>query len=267
MEINPAMDFDRKKAYGKHLDVSAGTFVRFNPQETTTVTLVDIGGRRIIQGGTGLAAGKIDNSRADATVESLQKSGYHHTPEGTENTGDIKPFSMSRDKYAKTYGPTVGDRIRLGDTNLWVKIEKDFTMYGDECTLGDGKTLRDGIGQASGCSDVDCLDLAIVNAVIIDWTGIFKADIGIKDGKIAGIGKAGNPAVMDVDMVVGSNTDIIDASGKIVTAGGIDTHVHLICPQQADEALCSGVTTMFGGGTGPRYVAITHWTCPSWYGY
>jgi urease len=111
------------------------------------------------------------------------------------------------------------------------------------------------MGAASGCSDADCLDLAIINAVIIDWTGIFKADIGVKDGAIVGIGKAGNPATMDGvsdNMVIGSNTDIIDAGGKIVTAGGIDTHVHNICPQQAFEAISSGITTLFGGGTGPR---------------
>lgn len=254
MEINPAMDFDRRRSYGYHLDVSAGTFVRFNPQESTTVTLVEIGGQRRIQGGSGFAAGKIDSSRTDAIVETLVSAGYHHTPEEISQIANLKPLSMSRAKYANTYGPTVGDCLRLGDTNLWVKIEKDFTEYGDECTVGDGKTIRDGIGQASGSSDAECLDLAIVNAVVIDWTGIYKADIGIKDGKIVAIGKAGNPATMGISpgMIIGSNTDMIDASGQIVTAGGVDTHVHLICPQQADEAIASGVTTMIGGGTGPR---------------
>lgn len=189
-------------------------------------------------------------------MQHLQKAGYRHTPEETEEKGDVKPCSMDRLKYATTYGPTVGDSIRLGYTDLWVKIEKDYTTYGDECTLGDGKTIRDGQGQASGCSDAKCLDLAIVNAVVIDWTGIYKADIGTKDGIIVGIGKAGNPDTMDgvsATLVIGSNTDIIDAKGKIITAGGIDTHVHLVCPQQASEAIASGITTMFGGGTGPRY--------------
>jgi urease len=155
------------------------------------------------------------------------------------------------------YGPTVGDTVRLSTTDLWVKVERDFTVHGDECTFGGGKTLRDGIGQASGRSDEECLDLVITNALVIDWSGIYKADIGIKAGFIVGIGKAGNPDVMDyVDqkLIVGSTTDVMAGEGKIVTAGAIDTHCHFICPQQADEAIASGVTTMFSGGTGPRYV-------------
>ena len=153
------------------------------------------------------------------------------------------------------YGPTTGDLVRLGDTDLWVKVERDFAVYGDECTFGGGKTLRDGVGQASGRTDADCLDLVITNALVIDWSGIFKADIGIKDGFIVAIGKAGNPDVMDgvsPSMVIGSNTDVFSGEGKIVTAGGIDTHVHYTCPQQADDALAAGITTVVGGGTGPR---------------
>ncbi|KAL5590947.1 hypothetical protein FOBRF1_014504 [Fusarium oxysporum] len=254
METNPDLDFDRGKAYGYHLDLPAGEFLRFEPNEPKTVTLVQIGGSRIIQGGSGYAKGPVDPTNVQKILQQLQQAGYRHSLEGSTGQQTVKPCSISREKYASAYGPTTGDYIRLGSTDLWVKVEKDYTSYGDECTLGCGKTIRDGMGAASGCSDADCLDLAIINAVIIDWTGIFKADIGVKDGAIVGIGKAGNPATMDGvsdNMVIGSNTDIIDAGGKIVTAGGIDTHVHNICPQQAFEAISSGITTLFGGGTGP----------------
>ncbi|PCD23943.1 hypothetical protein AU210_015457 [Fusarium oxysporum f. sp. radicis-cucumerinum] len=254
METNPDLDFDRGKAYGYHLDLPAGEFLRFEPNEPKTVTLVQVGGSRIIQGGSGYTKGPVDPTNAQKILQQLQQAGYRHSLEGSTGQQTVKPCSISREKYASAYGPTTGDCIRLGSTDLWVKVEKDCTSYGDECTLGCGKTIRDGMGAASGCSDADCLDLAIINAVIIDWTGIFKGDIGVKDGAIVGIGKAGNPATMDGvsdNMVIGSNTDIIDAGGKIVTAGGIDTHVHNICPQQAFEAISSGITTLFGGGTGP----------------
>jgi len=135
-----------------------------------------------------------------------------------------------------------------------------MTSYGDECKFGGGKTLREGMGQASGRRDADSLDVVVTNALIVDWTGIYKADIGIKDGLIVGIGKAGNPDVMDgvaANMVVGSCTDVVAAEGKIVTAGGLDTHIHFICPQQANDALASGITTMIGGGTGPRLVSLS----------
>lgn len=157
--------------------------------------------------------------------------------------------------YAMMFGPTAGDKIRLADTGLFVEVEKDFTVYGDEIKFGGGKTIRDGMGQCvnSTSSDGD-LDLVITNAVIIDYTGIFKADIGIKNGQIAGIGKAGNSDIMDgvtPGMGVGASTEAIAGEGLIVTAGGIDSHIHFICPQQIDTALYSGVTTMIGGGTGP----------------
>jgi urease len=166
---------------------------------------------------------------------------------------------MERQAYITMFGPTTGDCVRLGATDLWIKVEKDMTTYGDECAFGGGKTLREGMGQAGGRSDSESLDTVITNALIVDWTGIFKADIGIKDGHIVGIGKAGNPDVMDgVDsnMVVGSNTDVIAGEHNIVTAGGFDSHIHFICPQQAQEAISSGITTMLGGGTGPRYVPL-----------
>jgi len=162
---------------------------------------------------------------------------------------------ISGEKYAMMYGPTVGDRVRLADTNLVIEVEKDYTTYGDECKFGGGKTLRDGMGQSATTAWADGdLDLVITNALIVDYTGIVKADIGIRDGRIAGIGKAGNPSVMDgvtPGMTVGASTEALAGEGLIVTAGGIDSHIHFICPQQIDCALYAGITTMIGGGTGP----------------
>ena len=158
-------------------------------------------------------------------------------------------------KYVMMYGPTTGDKIHLADTNLVIKIEKDFTHYGDEIKFGGGKTIRDGMGQSANTSSATGdLDLVITNCVILDYTGIYKADIGIRDGKIAGIGKAGNPDTMDgvtPGMTVGASTEALAGEGLIVTAGGIDSHIHFISPEQVDTALASGVTTMIGGGTGP----------------
>ncbi|MBT4724358.1 MAG: urease subunit alpha [Planctomycetaceae bacterium] len=161
---------------------------------------------------------------------------------------------MSRTGYAEIFGATVGDRVQLGDTSLILEVEKDLTVYGDECKFGGGKVLRDGMGQATGVAQEDALDLVITNALIVDYDGIYKADIGVKNGCIQGIGKAGNPDVMagvDDNMVVGVTTETIAGEGLILTAGGIDTHIHFICPQQIQEAIASGVTTMLGGGTGP----------------
>ena len=158
---------------------------------------------------------------------------------------------IGRRAYAEHYGPTTGDRIRLADTALWVQVEKDFTHYGEEVKFGGGKVIRDGMGQSQEGSAV-AVDTVITNALIIDYWGIVKADIGIKDGRIAAIGKAGNPDTQDgVTIVIGPGTEVIAGEGMIVTAGGIDAHIHFICPQQLDEALYSGVTTMLGGGTGP----------------
>ena len=164
-------------------------------------------------------------------------------------------FKISGKQYSMMYGPTTGDRIRLADTNLIARVEYDMTRYGDEIKFGGGKTIRDGMGQSVKTTSADGdLDLVLTNALIVDYTGIYKADIGIKDGKIVGIGKAGNPDIMDgitPGMTVGTSTEALAAEGMIVTAGGIDTHIHFICPQQIDCALFSGVTTMIGGGTGP----------------
>ena len=158
---------------------------------------------------------------------------------------------ISRRAYADMFGPTVGDRVRLADTALWVEVEKDFTIYGEEVKFGGGKVIRDGMGQGQMLA-AEAMDLVLTNALIIDHWGIVKADIGVKHGRITAIGKAGNPDVQPgVTVPVGPGTEVIAAEGKIVTAGGIDSHIHFICPQQVEEALTSGVTTFIGGGTGP----------------
>ena len=158
---------------------------------------------------------------------------------------------IDRAAYASLYGPTVGDRVRLGDSDLIIQVEADRTVYGDEVTFGGGKVIRDGMGQCQRQA-AEVADLVITNALILDHWGIVKADIGIKDGRIAGIGKAGNPDTQaGVDILIGPGTEIIAGEGQILTAGGIDAHIHFICPQQVEEALMSGVTTMLGGGTGP----------------
>ena len=161
-------------------------------------------------------------------------------------------LKIPRQTYADLYGPTRGDRVRLADTELIIEVERDFTAYGDEITFGGGKVIRDGMGQSSGATDA--LDLVITNALIIDHWGIVKGDIGIKAGRIVKVGKAGNPDTMagvDPELVVGPSTEVIAGEHRIVTAGGIDSHIHFIAPQQIGEALSNGITTMLGGGTGP----------------
>src|SRR5246127_3687724 len=171
------------------------------------------------------------------------------------------PCGMSRAAYAQMFGPTVGDRVRLADTDLIVEVEKDFTTYGEEVKFGGGKVIRDGMGQSQRTRANGAVDTVITNALILDHWGVVKADIGIKDGRIAAIGKAGNPDVQpNVSIVIGPGTEVIAGEGKIITAGGIDTHVHYICPQQIEEALYSGLTTMMGGGTGPA-VGTNATTC------
>ena len=164
-------------------------------------------------------------------------------------------YKISGEKYAMMYGPTTGDKVRLADTNLIIEVEKDLTTYGDEVKFGGGKTIRDGMGQSvKTCSKDGDLDLVITNCLILDYTGIYKADIGIKNGYIAGIGKAGNPNIMDgvtPGMTIGASTEALAGEGLIITAGGIDSHIHFIAPQQVNCSLYSGITTMIGGGTGP----------------
>lgn len=161
-------------------------------------------------------------------------------------------YRMNRRAYAETFGPTVGDRVRLADTELIIEVEQDYTTYGDEVKFGGGKVIRDGMGQSPITNADGAVDAVITNALILDWWGIVKADIGIKDGKIAAIGKAGNPYIQDnVNIVIGPGTEAIAGEGLILTAGGIDTHIHFICPQQIEVAIAAGITTMIGGGTGP----------------
>ena len=171
------------------------------------------------------------------------------------------PASISRTTYAAMYGPTTGDRVRLADTELFIEVEKDFTTYGEEVKFGGGKVIRDGMGQSQVTRANGAVDTVITNALIVDHTGIYKADIGLRDGLIAAIGKAGNPDTQPgVNIIIGPSTEAIAGEGKILTAGGFDAHIHFICPQQIDEALYSGVTTMLGGGTGPANATGTNAT-------
>src|SRR6188472_3831242 len=159
---------------------------------------------------------------------------------------------ISRSVYAEMFGPTTGDRVRLADTDIIIEVEKDFCSYGDEVKFGGGKVIRDGMGQSQLTNRQGAVDTVITNALILDYWGIVKADVGIKDGKIFAVGKAGNPDIQpNVNIVIGPGTEAIAGEGKILTAGGFDTHIHFICPQQVDEALMSGITSMLGGGTGP----------------
>ena len=251
IEANRYLNFDRRRAFGKRLAVPSGTAVRFEPGESKTVTLVDIAGNRIVKGGNNLVDGPATAERIEEVIQRVRDGGFGHVD--AEDLGAGEPLMIPRHKYAHMYGPTVGDRVRLGDTNLYVTPERDLTMKGEESKFGGGKTLREGMAQQAGVGAADCLDTIITNALIIDHTGIYKADIGIKDGHIVGIGHGGNPDVADVTpgMVVGVNTEAIAAEGCIVTAGALDTHIHYICPQLCTEAVASGITTLLGGGTGP----------------
>ena len=161
---------------------------------------------------------------------------------------------VSREKYASIFGPTIGDRVRLADTELFAEVEHDYTVYGEEVKFGGGKVIRDGMGQGQVTRADGAVDLVVTNALVIDYLGIYKADIGVKDGKIHSIGKAGNPDIQSgVNIIVGPATEVIAGEGKILTAGGMDAHIHFICPQQIEDALHSGLTTMLGGGTGPAH--------------
>uniref|UniRef100_A0A7S1TC74 Urease n=2 Tax=Compsopogon caeruleus TaxID=31354 RepID=A0A7S1TC74_9RHOD len=255
IECNPMLQFDRIRALGMRLNIPSGTAKRFEPGETHRVNLCEIAGHKVIRGGNGIVNGPVSEVNARIILDKLGDNGFLHLPEDSESH-EMSDRTMSRQEYANLYGPTVGDRIYLGDTGLILEVEKDFasSQYGDECQFGGGKVLREGMGQSTGYPSDQVLDLVITNALVIDHSGIFKCDIGVKDGIIVGVGKAGNPDVMagvTSNMVVGVDTEAIAGEGLIVTAGGIDTHIHFICPQQCVEALASGVTTMFGGGTGP----------------
>ncbi|KAI5118036.1 hypothetical protein M0805_009218 [Coniferiporia weirii] len=253
IETNAALAFDRGRAYGCRLDIPAGTAVRFEPGDTKTVKLVAIAGNRIISGGNALASGVVDLQRTDEIIAALVQKGFGHVPEPGALEVSLDT-AMSREAYASMFGPTVGDKVRLGDTALWIEVEKDLTVYGDEVKFGGGKSIREGMGQATNRHASETVDLVITNCLIVDWSGIYKADIGVKDGRIQGIGKAGNPDIMDgvsPDLVIGACTEVIAGEKLVVTASAIDAHVHYICPQQVREALAAGTTTVIGGGTGP----------------
>jgi len=231
-ETNPGLEFDRAAALGRRLDIPAGTAVRFEPGQTREVTLVPYAGTRTVYGFNQKVMGEL--------------------PAVVPGKGNVPPRTMARAAYAGMFGPTVGDRLRLADTELFLEVEKDFTTYGEEVKFGGGKVIRDGMGQSQVSRAEGAVDLVITNATVLDHTGVFKADIGIRDGRIVGIGKAGNPDVQPgVDIVIGPGTEALAGEGKILTAGGLDVHIHFICPQQVDDALASGITTMMGGGTGP----------------
>ncbi|MEL7125143.1 MAG: urease subunit alpha, partial [Pseudomonadota bacterium] len=190
------------------------------------------------------------------------------------------PTSISRRDYAAMFGPTVGDKVRLADTELFIEVERDLIaeaagaastggagdnamLYGEEVKFGGGKVIRDGMGQSQVTRADGAVDTVITNALIVDWTGIYKADVGLRDGRIAGIGKAGNPDTQPgVDIIVGPGTEAIAGEGKILTAGGFDSHIHFICPQQIEDALHSGLTTMLGGGTGPAHGTLATTVTP-----
>ena len=249
-EANKALEFDREKSLGFHLNVPSGTSVRFEPGESKHVEIVEFGGTKTIFGFSGLVSGDLE-SKKDEAIKNINENNFKNISENIE--GESNSLEIPRNRYVELFGPTVGDKVRLADTELVIEIEKDLIKYGDELVFGGGKSARDGLGQASGVLREESADLVITNAMIIDpILGIIKADIGIKDGKILGVGNAGNPNVMDdIDIVVSSNTEIISGEHTICTPGTIDSHIHFISPQQAIDAICNGITTMIGGGTGP----------------
>uniref|UniRef100_A0A7S2W4Z7 Urease n=1 Tax=Mucochytrium quahogii TaxID=96639 RepID=A0A7S2W4Z7_9STRA len=280
-ETNKCLEFDRILACGFRLDILSGTAVRFEPGDAKTVRMVRVGGKQCVYGGNNLINGFVDNAslaESKATLLGrLKEGGFRHKPASSDSDGGARKLKkrklsnsqrkvsnggepdtksmIGRQHYADMYGPTTGDRVRLANTDLWIQVERDETTYGEECVFGGGKVLREGMGMAVGIdNDKQVLELVITNALILDYTGIYKADVGVRDGFICAIGKAGNPATMDgvtPGMIVGVHTEVIAGERLILTAGGIDTHVHYICPQLCDEAIASGVTTLLGGGTGP----------------
>ncbi|MGS9689677.1 urease subunit alpha [Pseudomonas aeruginosa] len=240
-EVNDALAFDRPATRGMRLNIAAGTAVRFEPGQSREVELVEIGGGRRVYGFAGRVMG---GPLGPHWPGSTKDSEHRRSPKE-------RSMKISRQAYADMFGPTVGDRVRLADTDLWIEVERDFTVYGEEVKFGGGKVIRDGMGQSQlGAAQV--VDTVITNALILDHWGVVKADVGLKDGRIQAIGKAGNPDIQPgVNIAIGAGTEVIAGEGMILTAGGIDTHIHFICPQQIEEALMSGVTTMIGGGTGP----------------
>ena len=201
-ESNPALDFDRTAAHGMRLDIAAGTAVRFEPGQRREVQLIPVSGARRIFGFNAKSYGR-----------------------------PLMPAEISRANYAAMYGPTTGDKVRLADTDLIIEVERDLTTYGEEVKFGGGKVIRDGMGQSQVTRAAGAVDTVVTNALIVDHSGIYKADVALKDGLIQAIGKAGNPDTQPgVDIIIGPGTEIIAGEGRILTAGGIDSHIHFICP-------------------------------------
>jgi len=275
-EVNDALSFEREQTRGFRLNIISGTAVRFEPGQSREVELVAYAGKQDVYGFAGRVMGaahpdKISESATDkkATATSQKR--------------------VSRRIYAEHFGPTTGDKVRLADTELWLQVEADLTSHkdtavdqadtsqsgessskpieikGEEVKFGGGKVIRDGMGQGQ-LLGAEVADTVITNALVVDYTGIYKADIGIKDGRISAIGKAGNPDIQPaIDIPIGGATEIISGEGKILTAGGVDSHIHFIAPQQCETALMSGVTTMLGGGTGPAQGTLATTCTPGAY--
>lgn len=266
-EANRELRFDRERAYGRHLAIGAGLALRFEPGDSRDVTLVDFGGERVCVGFAGLVEGPLDDPAVrERALERMRRGGFLHEPEtaASSSAGGAGPTTLPRATYAEIYGPTVGDRFTLADTALTVEVPRDHNAaaaggepaYGDEAVYGGGKAIRDGMAQdPAGTRASGALDLVITGAVILDAVlGVVKGDIGVRDGRIVAVGKAGNPHLQDgvhPELVIGPGTEVVSGEHRIVTAGGVDTHIHFIAPQQVPEALSNGVTTLFGGGTGP----------------
>jgi urease subunit alpha len=255
-EVNRALVFDREKAYGMRLALPAGTAVRFEPGEVKEVHLVPFAGARVVHGFNGLVGGPLDDAATrQASLDRLRQAGFARPGFVPATPAAAPAVRLSREAYGRLYGPTAGDRIRLADTDLLIEIEKDHAVLGEEVVFGGGKVIREGQGQAPlrEPGAAPHLDLVITNVVVLDWWGIVKGDVGVRDGRVVGVGKAGNPFVqegVDPALVIGPGTEVVSGEGLICTAGGIDTHIHFICPQQVEVAIASGVTTMIGGGTG-----------------
>lgn len=273
-EVNDALSFEREQTRGYRLNIIPGTAVRFEPGQSREVELVAYAGKQEVYGFAGRVMGAASSDTA------LDNTDNKNPPVTSQK-------KVSRHIYAEHFGPTTGDKVRLADTELWLQVEADLTSYqdtdqadtsqngeqasrpteikGEEVKFGGGKVIRDGMGQGQ-LLGADVADTVITNALVMDYTGIYKADIGIKDGRISGIGKAGNPDIQPaIDIAIGGATEIIAGEGKILTAGGVDSHIHFIAPQQCETALMSGVTTMLGGGTGPAQGTLATTCTPGAY--
>lgn len=267
-EANRELRFDRARGYGRHLAIGAGLATRFEPGESRTVRLVDFGGERVCHGFAGLVDGPLDDPAVRSRARrALAEGGFLDEPDPDRDADEPAsgpPATLTRARYAEIYGPTVGDRVRLADTELVVEVAVDHTAtahdglpgYGDEAVYGGGKAVRDGMAQDPSATCVGgAPDLVVTGALVLDARlGVVKGDVGVRDGRVVAVGKAGNPRLQDgvhPELVIGPGTEIVSGEHRLLTAGGVDTHIHFIAPQQVEEALSNGITTMFGGGTGP----------------